>query len=151
MKNFSKLFITGSVCFALSLQTLTMNAQNTDVKMTNPLLQKSTLQYQAPNFNLIKDEHFKPAFEYALKIHDKEIESIANNSQKPTFQNTVLAVEISGEDLTRAKRVFNNLTGSNTNPTLQAIEKEYAPIFSGHNDKIYLNSKLYNRIKAIDL
>src|SRR6187431_382912 len=128
MKNFSKLFITGSVCFALSLQTLTMNAQNTDVKMTNPLLQKSTLQYQAPNFKLIKDEHFKPAFEYALKIHDQEIESIANNSAKPTFQNTVLAVEAGGVDLTRAQTIFYNLTGSNTNPALQALEEEYAPI-----------------------
>lgn len=151
MKNFSKLFVTGSVCLALSLQTLTMNAQNKDVKMTNPLLQKSTLQYQAPNFTIIKDEHFKPAFEYGLKVHEKEVESIANNSAKPTFQNTVLALEISGEDLTRAVTLFYNLTGSNTNPTLQAIEEEYAPIFSGHNDKIYLNSKLYNRIKAIDL
>lgn len=151
MKNFSKLFVTGSVCLALFLQTLTMNAQNKDVKMTNPLLQKSTLQYQAPNFTIIKDEHFKPAFEYGLKVHEKEVESIANNSAKPTFQNTVLALEISGEDLTRAVTLFYNLTGSNTNPTLQAIEEEYAPIFSGHNDKIYLNSKLYNRIKAIDL
>ncbi|AOW11328.1 M3 family metallopeptidase [Flavobacterium gilvum] len=151
MRNFPKLFITGSVCLALSMQTLTMNAQNKDVKMTNPLLQKSTLQYQSPNFTLIKDEHFKPAFEYALKMHDKEVESIANNPAKPTFQNTVLALEVSGEDLTRVLNVFSNLTSSNTNPVLQALDEEYAPIFSGHNDKIYLNSKLYNRIKAVDL
>nr|WP_281240256.1 M3 family metallopeptidase [Flavobacterium praedii] len=119
--------------------------------MTNPLLQKSTLQYQAPDFSLIKDEHFKPAFEYGLKIHDQEVDAIANNVAKPTFQNTVLALETCGVDLTRAVGLFYNLTGSNTNPTLQAIEAEYAPIFSGHNDKIYLNSKLYNRFKAIDL
>src|SRR6188508_1493683 len=102
MRNFSNLFITSSVCFALSLQTLTVNAQNKDVKMTNPLLQKSTLQYQAPNFNLIKDEYFKPAFEYALKINSQEVETIANNSANPTFQNTVLALETSGVDLNRA-------------------------------------------------
>lgn len=151
MQFFSKLFITSSLCFAMSLQMQTINAQNKDVKMTNPLLQKSKLQYQAPDFSLIKDEHFKPAFEYGLKVHDQEVETIANNTAKPTFQNTVLALEISGVDLNRAAGIFYNLTGSNTNPALQAIEAEYAPVFSGHNDKIYLNSKLYNRIKAIDL
>ncbi|WP_232735289.1 M3 family metallopeptidase [Flavobacterium sp. 5] len=133
------------------MQAQTINAQNNDVKMKNPLLQRSTLQYQAPDFSIIKDEHFKPAFEYGLKVHDKEIETIANNPAKPTFQNTVLALETSGVDLNRATDIFYNLTGSNTNPTLQAIEAEYAPILSGHNDKIYLNSKLYNRFKAIDL
>ncbi|WP_248908099.1 M3 family metallopeptidase [Flavobacterium sp. K5-23] len=119
--------------------------------MTNPLLQKSELQYQAPPFNLIKDEHFKPAFEYALNSHDNEIDKIANNPAKATFQNTVLALEISGIDLSRATSAFYNLTGANTNPTLQDIEAEYAPIFSAHNDKIYLNSKLYKRFKAINL
>jgi peptidyl-dipeptidase Dcp len=151
MQSFSKVIIASSLFLAASLQTQTMTAQNNSVKMTNPLLQKSTLQYQAPDFSLIKDEHFKPAFEYSLKIHDQEVDAIANNVAKPTFQNTVLALEICGVDLTRAVGLFYNLTGSNTNPTLQAIEAEYAPIFSGHNDKIYLNSKLYNRFKAIDL
>ncbi|PKB15569.1 peptidyl-dipeptidase Dcp [Flavobacterium sp. 5] len=151
MRVFYKLLLTNSLCFVLSMQAQTINAQNNDVKMKNPLLQRSTLQYQAPDFSIIKDEHFKPAFEYGLKVHDKEIETIANNPAKPTFQNTVLALETSGVDLNRATDIFYNLTGSNTNPTLQAIEAEYAPILSGHNDKIYLNSKLYNRFKAIDL
>jgi peptidyl-dipeptidase Dcp len=151
MRIFSKLLIINSLCFVFSLQAQTINAQNNVIKMKNPLLQKSTLQYQAPDFSIIKDEHFKPAFDYGLKVHVQEVEAIANNSAKPTFQNTVLALEISGVDLNRAVGIFYNLTGSNTNPTLQAIEAEYAPIFSGHNDKIYLNSKLYNRFKAIDL
>jgi len=147
----SKLFVMSSLCFVSLLQVQNANSQNNAEKMKNPLLQKSTLQYQAPNFSIIKDEQFKPAFEYSLKVHDQEIEKIANNPAKPTFQNTVLALETSGEDLSRASGIFYNLTGSNTNPTLQAIEAEYAPIFSGHSDKIYLNSKLYKRIKAIDL
>lgn len=120
-------------------------------KPDNPLLQKSTLQYQAPRFDLIKDEHFKPAFDYALKEHDAEIEKIANNTEAPTFANTILAIEASGEDLSRATIIFGNLTGSNTNPVLQALEEEYAPIFSAHSDKLYLNSKIYQRIKAIDI
>jgi peptidyl-dipeptidase Dcp len=137
--------------FIASLQNQALHAQNNSTKMTNSLLQKSALQYQAPPFNLIKDENFKPAFEYALKSHDQEIKKIANNPAKPTFKNTVLALEICGVDLVRATSVFYNLTGSNTNPTLQAIEAEYAPIFSAHNDKIYLNSQLYKRFKALNL
>ncbi|SNB18100.1 M3 family metallopeptidase [Flavobacterium psychrophilum] len=152
MQIFSKI-IKASTFFVLifSLQNQSLQAQKKTIKMTNPLLQKSTLQYQVPPFNLIKDEHFKPAFDYGLKIHDQEITTIANNPAKPTFQNTVLALEICGIDLGRATGVFYNLTGSNTNPTLQAIEAEYAPIFSAHNDKIYLNSKLYSRIKSLNL
>jgi len=151
MRILPKLLLINSLCFVFSLQAQTINAQNNDVKMKNPLLQKSALQYQAPDFRIIKDEHFKPAFEYGLKIATQEVEKIANNPAKPTFQNTVLALEISGEDLNRATDVFYNLTGSNTNPVLQAVESEYAPIFSSHNDKTFLNSKLYNRFKAIDL
>jgi peptidyl-dipeptidase Dcp len=138
----------------LLANTFSMNAvfaQNNNIKMVNPLLRKSPLQYQAPMFNLIKDEHFKPAFDFSLKVHDEEIENIANNPAKATFQNTVLALETSGVDLNRATGIFYNLTGSNTNPTLQAIEEEYAPIFSAHSDKMYLNSKLYNRIKSLNL
>ena len=119
--------------------------------MTNPLLQKSTLQYQAPVFDKIKDSDFKPAFNFGLKIHDAEIDKIANDKNNATFKNTVLALETCGVDLGRATGIFYNLTGANTNPTLQKIEEEYAPIFSAHNDKIYLNSKIYNRIKSINL
>ena len=115
----------------------------------NPFMKKSSLQYQAPEFDKIKDEHFKPAFDYGLKQNLTEIEKIANNTEAPTFENTVLALEKSGEVLKRAQIIFYNLTGSNTNPTLQKIEEEYAPIFAAHYDKIYLNSKLLNRIKAV--
>ena len=115
----------------------------------NPFMKKSSLQYQAPEFDKIKDEHFKPAFDYGLKQNLTEIEKIANNTEAPTFENTVLALEKSGEVLKRAQIIFYNLTGSNTNPTLQKIEEEYAPIFAAHYDKIYLNSKLFNRIKAV--
>ncbi len=149
----SKKIIVASALFlfAAASQSQSLNAKKSNSMMTNPLLQRSALQYQAPPFNLIKEEHFKPAFEYGLKFHDIEIEKIANNTAKPTFENTVLALEISGVDLNRAAGIFSNLTGSNTNPTLQAIDEEYSPIFSAHNDKIYLNSKLYQRIKALDL
>jgi len=115
----------------------------------NPLMKKSTLQYEAPEFDKIKDEHFKPAFDYGLKQHDSEIEKIAGNPEKPTFENTIIAMEKSGEVLKRTQIIFYNLTGSNTNPVLQNLEEEYAPIFAAHSDNIFLNSKLYQRIKNI--
>ena len=152
MKSFLKINLASTLLLlAASLPTNVLHAQNNSVKMTNPLLQKSALQYQAPPFNLIKDKDFKPAFEYGLGVHTKEVMAIANNPAKPSFQNTVLALEISGVDLKRATGVFYNLTGSNTNPVLQALQAEYAPIFSAHSDETYLNSKLYKRFKAIDL
>ncbi|MFY8110789.1 MAG: M3 family metallopeptidase [Flavobacterium sp.] len=151
MNSFSKIASAGCLLLFSTLLVENVNAQNTTAPMNNPLLQRSTLQYQTPPFDKIKDEHFKPAFDYGLRVHDEEIEKITNNTAKPTFENTVLALETCGVDLSRAAGVFYNLSGSNTNPTLQAIEAEYAPIFSAHNDKIYLNSKLYNRIKSIPL
>lgn len=116
----------------------------------NPFMKKSVLQYEAPEFDQIKDEHFKPAFDYGLTENRAEIEKIANSSEKPTFENTVLALENSGEVLKRAQIVFYNLTGSNTNPELQKIKEEFAPVFAEHSDRIFLNSQLFNRFKAID-
>ena len=142
----------------LSLNIACTSMKNTETKQdqivdatlaNNPFMKKSSLQYQAPEFDKIKDEHFKPAFDYGLKQNISEIEKIANNTETPTFENTVLALEKSGEVLKRAQIVFYNLTGSNTNPTLQKTEEEYAPIFAAHSDKIYLNSKIFNRIKAV--
>jgi peptidyl-dipeptidase Dcp len=140
-----------AICSAIIFTTSNVLAQKNAAELKNPLLQKSTLQYQAPVFNAIKDEHFKPAFDYGLKKQTAEIEKIANSTSKPTFENTIIPIEISGADLTRAATIFGNLSASNTNPTLQKIEEEYAPIFSAHSDKINLNSKLYNRIKAINI
>lgn len=142
---------------ALALATVSIitfgnaSATSPSVIPSNPLLKKSNLQYQAPRFDLIKDEHFKPAFDIALKEHDAEIQKIVNNPAAPTFENTVLAMELSGQDLNRAMSIFYKLTSANTNHTLQVIEEEYAPIFSAHFDNIYLNSKLYQRFKAIDI
>lgn len=121
------------------------NAQEAD----NPLMRKSPLQYQTPEFDKIKDEHFKPAFDYGLKVQSHEIDFILKNRMTPTFENTVLALENSGEVLKRARRAFAALAGANTNPTLQKLSQEYAPIFAAHNDKIYLNSDLYKKIKAV--
>ncbi|MBW8362878.1 MAG: M3 family metallopeptidase [Kaistella sp.] len=156
MKNITSLFFLSALGLGISCSTM-KNPQTSDTESIsvsqemalNPFMKKSTLQYQAPEFDKIKDEHFKPAFEYGMKVQLAEIEKIANNTAVPTFENTILALETSGEVLKRAQIIFFNLTGSNTNPALQKLEEEYAPVFSGLSDKIYLNEKIYSRIKAI--
>ncbi|WP_294199687.1 M3 family metallopeptidase [uncultured Chryseobacterium sp.] len=155
MKKISSVLLISALAFNQSCTTMktTDNTQEIPVPdaslSSNPLMRKSSLQYEAPEFDKIKNEHFKPAFDFGLKQHDAEILQIANNPQAPTFENTIVALEKSGEVLKRAMIVFSNLTSANTNPTLQALDEEYAPVFAAHSDKMYLNENLYKRIKAI--
>jgi peptidyl-dipeptidase Dcp len=118
-------------------------------KAANPFFAASTLQYETPPFDRIKDEHFQPALEEGMKQHLAEIEKIANSSEPPTFANTIEPMERSGELLTRVAKVFFNLTQSNTNDVLQKVEEEEGPKLAAHNDSIYLNPKLFARVKAL--
>lgn len=156
MKNITSVFLISTLAMTTACNTMkTTSSPTTEIPSPdanlsgNPFMKKSALQYQAPEFNKINDGHYKPAFDYGMKVQIAEIDNIANNPAAPTFENTILALENSGEILRRAQIVFYNLTGSNTNPTLQKLEEEYAPIFSGLSDKIMLNEKLYSRVKAI--
>ena len=156
MKNITSVFLISSLAMTTACTTMkTTTNSPTEIPTPdanlagNPFMKKSSLQYQAPEFDKIKDEHFKPAFDYGMKVQIAEVDKIANNASAPTFENTIIALENSGEVLKRAQLVFYNLTGSNTNPTLQKLEEEYAPVFSALSDKILLNEKLYARIKAI--
>lgn len=155
MKKISSVLLISALAFNQSCTTMKSTETQKEVPTpdaslsSNPFMKKSKLQYEAPEFDKIKDEHFKPAFDFGLKQHDAEILKIANNPEAPTFENTLVALEKSGEILKRAVIVFSNLTSANTNPTLQALDEEYAPIFAAHSDKMYLNENLYKRIKAI--
>ena len=104
----------------------------------NPLLKESALPYHMPPFDKIKDEHFVPAIETGMREQLKEIEAIAQNAEKPAFENTVVALERSGQDLDRAERIFSNLNAADTNPTRQRIETEIAPKLAAHRDEIQL-------------
>src|SRR5580765_3522553 len=115
----------------------------------NPFAAESVLPYQYPPFDKIKDEHFVPAIEAGMCEQLKEIEPIANNSEKPTFDNTIVALERTGRLLDRAERTFSNLNACDTNPTRQKIEKETAPKLAAHHDEIFLNPKLFARVKAL--
>ncbi|MDQ6813006.1 MAG: peptidyl-dipeptidase Dcp [Bacteroidota bacterium] len=116
---------------------------------TNPFFTASTLPYQAPPFNKIKDTDLKPALNQGMKEQLEEIEKIANNNAAPTFENTLVAMEKSGQLYTRVNNVFNLLTGANTNPYLQGIQEEMAPKQAAHQDAISLNLKLFKRIESI--
>jgi peptidyl-dipeptidase Dcp len=115
----------------------------------NPLLQPSALPFLAPPFDKIKDSDFRPAILEGMKRHLAEIDSIANSTEAPTFENTIVAMEKSGKDLSRASSIFYNLTGSATNDSLQAIKEALAPKLAAHGDAITLNGTLFQRIKAV--
>jgi peptidyl-dipeptidase Dcp len=115
----------------------------------NPLAAESVLPYQYPPFDKIKDEHFVPAIEAGMREQLKEIEPIANDSEKPTFDNTIVALERTGRLLDRAERTFSNLNACDTNPTRQKIDKEMAPKLAAHHDEIFLNPKLFARVKTL--
>jgi peptidyl-dipeptidase Dcp len=116
---------------------------------TNPFAKESSLPFHAPPFNEIKDSDYQPAIEEGMKEELAEIDAIADNSAKPTFANTIEAMEKSGALLRRSQRVFGAVTQSNTNPTLQKVQAELAPKAAAHRDAIYLNPKLFARVKAI--
>ncbi len=128
------------------------NSNKSEEQMTNsenPLLSESTLPYGAPDFSKIKDEDFKPAMLEGILQKQKAVTAIANSEEEPTFENTVIALEKSGELLNRSSPIFYALAGANTNETLQAVEEEMAPKFAAINDEIYLNEKLFQRFKTL--
>jgi len=124
-------------------------AESATMAAENPFFQASSLQYQAPDFRLISDEHFLPAFERGMAEHLAEIEAIANNPEPASFENTLVAMERSGELLTRVARVFSNLAGTDSNEKRREIQSTMAPKNAAHSDNINLNAQLFQRIKSI--
>jgi len=115
----------------------------------NPFFSKSPLQYETPPFDKIKDADYGPAIEEGMKRQIAEIETIANDPAPPTFANTLEAMERSGELLTRVAKVFFNLAQSNVDDAMQKTRAEEAPKLAAHQDAIFLNAKLYARVKTL--
>lgn len=116
---------------------------------SNPFAQPSKLPFGYPMFDQIKNEDYAPAFAEGMRINAAEIEAIANNRQPATFDNTIVALEKSGQLLSRVSAVFGNLSGANTNDSFKALERELSPKLAAHSDAIRLNEKLYARIKSL--
>ena len=121
------------------------NAASTD----NPLLRPWSGAYGLPPFESITPELYRPAFDIALAQQQAEIATLANNSEKPTFANTIEALERSGAVLKRVGGVFFNLAGSHTNEAIQAVEREMAPVLAKHRNSIFMNEALFARVEAL--
>jgi peptidyl-dipeptidase Dcp len=135
---------------ATSPATTTSSAATAATAMTsNPFFSASTLPFQAPPFDKIKDADYQPAIDEGMKQQLAEIEKIANNPEAPTFENTYVAMEKSGVMLNRVMSVFSAITGANTNDALQKVQETEAPKLAAHHDAIYLNSKLFQRVETI--
>ncbi|MHB1059496.1 MAG: peptidyl-dipeptidase Dcp [Rhodanobacter sp.] len=116
---------------------------------SNPFYSASTLPFQAPPFDKIKDADYQPAIEEGMKQHLAEIEKIANDPAAPTFENTFVAMEKAGAMLNRVMAAFNAVTGANTDDTLQKVQEDEAPKLAAHEDAIHLDGKLFQRVQAI--
>jgi len=142
MKSFNTLLIL--------ILTLTFySCTDTDPMKDNPFAAPSTLPFEAPDFDTIDDNHYMPAMNEGMRIQMEEIEAIASNPEAPTFENTIEAMEKSGELLTRVQRVFFNMTSAHTNDKIQEIQSELAPKLAAHNDNIMLNRDLFQRVQVI--
>jgi peptidyl-dipeptidase Dcp len=116
---------------------------------TNPFAKASTLLYQAPPFDRIHDTDYQPAIEEGMRQQISEIDKIVSVKDSPTFENTILALERSGVLLTRVTKVFFAMTAANINDTLQKIQDEETPRLAAHSDALFLNDKLFQRVKTV--
>ena len=145
-----RLFFAASACAAAFLMTQTpASAQTAAFGPENPFYTASSLPFHAPPFNRIHDSDYQPAIEAGMAQQEKEILAIADNPAQPTFENTFVAMEKTGRLLQRAQAAFNCVTGANTDPELQKVRQELAPKQAAHYDSIYLNAKLFARVKTI--
>ena len=126
-------------------------AQATTAKFgpSNPFYAESTLPFHAPPFNKITDGDYQPAIEAGMAAQLDEMKKIAEDPAKPGFENTFVAMEKSGVLLSRVMAVFSGVTGANTDPELQKVQREEAPRLAAHRDAIYLNPKLFARVNAV--
>ncbi|QNA90916.1 M3 family metallopeptidase [Massilia sp. Dwa41.01b] len=144
------LIIAASLAFAGAAFAATPAAPaGATLDASNPFAKPSALPFNYPAFDKIKDEHFLPAYAAGMREQLREVAGIANNPKAPTFDNTIVALERSGQMLSRVGAVFSNLQTANTNDRLNAIDSEMSPKLAAHNDAIYLNPKLFKRVETL--
>lgn len=115
----------------------------------NPLLQKWDTPFETAPFEKIKPEHYLPAFKAAIEQHDKEIQEIVSNKEAATFDNTIVALEFSGQLLSRIQGVYFNMLAANTSTELQKAQEEIGPLLAHHSDNVSMNADLFKRVKAV--
>lgn len=140
------MLISLTVCLLISCHH---KKNETHLDMNNPFFAKPETPYNVPAFDRLKTEHFIPAFEEGMKQQKQEVEAIATNRQQPTFENTIEALDYSGELLNEVSAVFFNMCETNNSDAMNAVAEEISPKLSAHSDDIYLNEALFKRVKAV--
>ncbi len=138
-----------TILFTASIMALTTACKTEEKKSSNPFFESYNTPFNVPPFEKIKNEHYLPAFKEGIKQNEAEIEKIIANTDAPTFANTILAFDKSGQLLTEVRHTFFNINETDTNDSLQAIAREITPILTNHADNIALNPKLFAKIKAV--
>lgn len=146
MRIFIYLFLLVNCVFSINV---VLGQTENQLSEDNPLKFKSSLLYQAIPFDKLKDEHYRPALIEGLRQRLEEVNKIADNTTAPSFENTIVALELSGELLDRANAAFGSQTSANTNPVLQKLREEMAPRMAANSNEIYLNPKLFQRIQTV--
>jgi peptidyl-dipeptidase Dcp len=143
--------VTLAVLLHLNCNDLTMSTEAAvnDLPADNPFAAASELPFLTPDFAAIQDDHYQPAFMEGMKRQIAEMEAIAEQQAEPTFENTIEAMERSGELLARVSAVFFNMTSAHTNERLQQIQSELAPLLAAHDDNIHLNKDLFARVRTL--
>jgi peptidyl-dipeptidase Dcp len=132
-----------------AMMLLSADVSAAQAENDNPFYTESPLPYEYPPFDKIKNEHYTPAFERGMADQLQEVAVIANNPEKPTFTNTIVALERSGQLLARVNTVFSALSSAHTNDAMQEIESAMAPKLAAHNDAILLDGKLFDRVQSL--
>ncbi|HTI37700.1 MAG TPA: peptidyl-dipeptidase Dcp [Vicinamibacterales bacterium] len=149
MRLLTSLAILSAAGLAAGVSAQSSSQRSQPGPQANPLLGPSALPFHAPVFDKIHDADFEPAFEEGLRQQRAEIRHIADNSAPPTFENTIEALERSGQTLARVQQIFNGLSGANTNDTLKNLQETEAPKLAAAQDEIFLNDKLFARVEAV--
>jgi peptidyl-dipeptidase Dcp len=134
---------------ALFMTDSSLIAQTAAFGPENPFYLPSALPFHAPPFDRIRDADYQPAIEAGMAAQEKEMLVIANNPAAPTFDNTLVAMEKTGQLLQRSHAALNAVTAANTNPFLQNVQRQLAPKLAAHHDSIYLNTKLFSRVRTV--
>ena len=149
MKTLKLLTLSLLVGTTSGLFAQTPDNQSKTIKTMNPLVQPFTKPHNTAPFSQIKLEHFKPAFEQAIQEAKTEIDAIVTNKQKPTFENTIEALDLVGNKLSRISSIFFNLNSAETSPEMQKLAQEVSPMLTNYSNDITLNEGLFKRIKAV--
>lgn len=138
-----------NLIFAAAMSCMVCACGQQEADTGNPFLSEFETPYGTPDFDRIKVEHYEPAFLKGIEQQNEEIKAIVENPEEPSFENTIVALDNSGEILARVSGVFFALTEADTNDEMMALEAKIAPMLSEHSDNIFLNQNLYKRVAAV--